>query len=68
MDEASFQLEWIEMRVFLCGSHGDIPDTPPGIVEWLVYGVDARMVRGDRVGVICDWNTMLLQGTIEMDL
>ena len=47
MNESSSQLEGIEMRVLLCGCHGDIPDPPPGIVEGLMDGVDARVVRGN---------------------
>ena len=61
VNEPSSQLEGIEVRILLCGCHGDIPDLPPGIVEWLVYGVDASVVGGDRVGLIGDGNTMLLE-------
>lgn len=61
MNEPSPQLKGVEMRVLLRGCHGDIPDPPPGIVEWLVDWVDARVVRGDRVGQVSDGNTMLLE-------
>ena len=61
MNESFSQLERVEMRVLLCGCHGDIPDPPPGIVEWLVDGVDARVMRGDGVGLISDGNTVLLE-------
>lgn len=61
MNESSSQLEGVEMRVLLCGCHGDIPDPPPGIVEGLMDGVDTRVVRGDRVGVISNGDTMLLE-------
>ena len=61
MNESSSQLEGVEMRVLLCGCHGDVPDLPPGIVEGLVDGVDTRVVGGDRIGVISDGNTMLLE-------
>ena len=49
VNEPSSQLERIEMRVLLRGCHGDIPDTLPGIVERLVDGIDAGVVRGHRV-------------------
>ena len=61
MNESSSELEGVEMRVLLCGCHGDIPDLPPGIVEGLVNGVDTRMVGGDRIGVTSVGNTMLLE-------
>lgn len=61
VNEPSSQLEGVEVRILLCGCHGDIPDLPPGIVEWLVYGVDASVVGGDGVGLVGDGNTMLLE-------
>lgn len=39
MYEASSHMLRIEVGVLLCGCHGNVPDTPPGIVERGVHWV-----------------------------
>ena len=52
MYESSSHMLRIQVWIFLSGCHGDIPDTPPGLVERRVHRVHTRMVGGDRVGVL----------------
>ena len=49
MNEPSSHVIRPQVGVLLSGRHGNIPDTPPGIVERLVHRIDSGVVGGDRV-------------------
>ena len=49
MHEPSSHVIRSQVGVLLSGRHGNIPDTPPGIVERLVDRVDSGVMGGDGV-------------------